>query len=315
MRALIVGATGFVGRRLATELLERGHMVSCMVRDRRAEAAREIEGRGCDLRQADLSDPATLAAAVNGIEVVYYLAHLMSAGGEEDLVTAEETAARALAGEAKRAGVRQMVYLGGLGDPSASRHLRARHRSAEALREHGPPLTYFRAAMVVGGESEAYVLLRSLVERLPAMVSPEWLENRTQPIGVDAIVEYLAEAPFVEGASGREVQLGGPEVMTYSEMVEGMAAALGDTVPIRLPTPRGISSHAVGKVAGAMSEGSREVAEHITAGLATDTVVEDPSGMELFDVTPEPYRLALARAIDEELRAAEGNAAPAAGGR
>ncbi len=304
MRVLIIGATGFVGRRLAAALRERDAEVACMVRDPDAEAAQELAEFGCELRRADLTDPERLEPALDDIDVVYYLAHLMSAGGD-DLVTAEEDAARALAQAAKRAGVEQVIYLGGLGDPEASEHLRARHTTAQVLRAVGPPLTYFRAAMVVGAEGGSYELLKSLVERLPAMVSPEWLENRTQPIGVEAVVEYLAAAAEVPEARGREIELGGPEEMTYSEMLEGMARALGEKVPLRLPTPRGISSEAVGNVAGAVTRGDPRVAEHITAGLATDTVVEDPSGMELFEIEPESYRLSLARAVEDDAEAGE----------
>jgi uncharacterized protein YbjT (DUF2867 family) len=159
--------------------------------------------------------------------------------------------------------------------------------------------------MIVGDESGSYELLKSLVERLPAMVSPEWLENRTQPIGIEAVIEYLAQAPLIAETAGREIQLGGPEVMTYSEMVEGMARALGENVPARVPTPRGISAKAVGNVAGAVTRGSPAEAEFLTAGLATDTLVTDPSGAELFDVKPEGYRLSLARAIEEEAQAEE----------
>jgi uncharacterized protein YbjT (DUF2867 family) len=258
---------------------------------------------GCELRRADLTDPRSLEPALAGIDVVYYLAHLM--GTEpDDLVTAEEDAARSLARAAKRTGVKRVIYLGGLGDPSVSEHLRARHRTAEILEAEGPSLTYFRAAMVVGDESDSYVLLKSLVERLEAMFSPEWLENRTQPIGVRAVIDYLAEAPFAD-QEGRVIEIGGPDVLTYSDMLEGMAEALGERLPARLPTPRGISAASVGRTAGALTRGDPAVAEQITAGLATDTVVEDPSGMELFDVQPEPYRVALARAIEDEIRAEE----------
>jgi uncharacterized protein YbjT (DUF2867 family) len=304
MRALLIGATGFLGMRLGRELRDRGHAVAAMTRDSQTPQAGELQAIGAELRRADLTDPASLGPALEDVEVVYYLAHLMSAGGD-DLVAAEIDVARAL-GEAASAGdATQVVYLGGLGDPDASEHLRARHATAVALRDAGPPLTYFRAAMVVGHRSASYELLRSLVDRLPAMISPEWLENRTQPIGAGDVVRYLADAPGVEAARGREIQIGGPEVMTYTEMLEGMSRALGKNVPWRLPTPIGISAEAVGNVAGAVTRGDPRIAEHLTAGLATDTVVEDPSGMELFEIEPKPYELSLARAIEDEARAAD----------
>ncbi len=303
MRALIIGSTGFVGRRLARELRRRDHAVAAMVRDPEGPAAQGLLSLGCELRSADLADSASLGPALRNVDVAYYLAHLM--GDEDDLVRAEAEAATALAEAAKKTGVERIIYLGGLGDPDASEHLRARHATALALQDAGPPLTYFRAAMVVGAESGSYELLKSLVERLPAMVSPEWLENRTQPIGVADVVRYLADAPSTVASHGREIQIGGPDVMTYTGMLEGMARILGQKVPMRIPTPRGISAEAVGNAAGAVSRGDAGVAEHITAGLGTDTTVEDSSGMELFGVDPEPYHLALARAVEDEARAEE----------
>ena len=305
MRALIIGSTGFVGRRLAHELRERDHTVAAIVRDPEAPAAHGLRSLGCELRIADLAEAASLEPALQDVDVVYYLAHLMAGGEEDDLIRAEADAATALAEAARKTGVERIIYLGGLGDPDASEHLRARHATALALQESGPPLTYFRAAMVVGAESGSYELLKSLVERLPAMVSPEWLENRTQPIGVGDVVEYLADAASIAATRGREIQIGGPEVMTYTGMLEGMARILGAKVPMRIPTPRGISAKAVGNVAGAVTRGDAGVAEHITAGLATETTVEDSSGMELFEVDPEPYHLALARAVEDEARAEE----------
>ena len=305
MRALIIGSTGFVGQRLARELRKRDHAVAAMVRDPETPAAQELLSLGCELRPADLADAASLEPALQDVDVVYYLAHLMADSDEDDLIRAEADAATALAKAAGRTGVERIIYLGGLGDADASEHLSARHATALALKDAGPPLTYFRAAMVVGAESGSYELLKSLVERLPAMVSPDWLENRTQPIGVGDVVQYLADAASIPATRGREIQIGGPEVMTYTGMLEGMASILGERVPVRIPTPRGISAKAAGNVAGAVSRGDAGVAEHITAGLATDTTVEDSSGMELFEVDPEPYHLALARAIEDEARAEE----------
>ena len=304
MRALIVGATGFIGRRLAERLLEDGGEVTCMVRSRESDEARALDASGCELRQGDLTEPDTLAGAVDGVEVVYYLAHLMSGDGD-DLVEVEESAAQDFGAVAKGAGVERIVYLGGLGDPDASEHLTARHRTALALAESGPPLTYFRAAMVVGAGSGSYDLLRSIVERLPVILTPAWLDKRTQPIGVDAVVEYLAQAPGIPATAGRQIEIGGPETMTYSEMLEGMASALGIDGPRRLPTPPGIPAAAVAGLAGVVTRGEPEVAERIAPGLATDTVVEDPSGMELFEIEPASYRRTLLRSIEDDFRAEE----------
>ena len=138
---------------------------------------------------------------------------------------------------AKAEGVERVVYLGGLGDEPGSEHLRSRHETAEVLQEHGPPLTYFRAAMVVGAKSESFRTLRYLVERLPAMIAPSWLKTPTQPIGIDDVVAYLAAAPDTPESKGREIQIGGPDILSYGDMLDSMARALGKRPRPKVPVP------------------------------------------------------------------------------
>src|SRR6185295_6141273 len=138
----------------------------------------------------------------------YYLVHAMGRGGKGDFEEQERSAARNFAEMAKREGVERVVYLGGLGDQPRSKHLRSRQRTAELLAEHGPPLTYFRAGMVVGAGSESYRTLRYLVQRLPALIAPSWLSTPTQPIAIDDVVEYLALAPECLPARSMEVEIG-----------------------------------------------------------------------------------------------------------
>jgi uncharacterized protein YbjT (DUF2867 family) len=195
--------------------------------------------------------------------------------------------------------VGRIAYLGGLGEDPGSRHLRSRHETAEILREHGPPLTYFRAAMVVGSRSESYRTLRYLVERLPAMIAPAWLKTPTQPIGVDDVVAYLAAAPDVSDSAGREVQIGGPDVLSYGDMLDVMADALGKRRRPRLPVPLltpSLSSLWIGLITPV----DAGVARPLVEGLATKTVVTDPSGAQLFDVDPSPFAETLERALAEE---------------
>ena len=120
-----------------------------------------------------------------------------------------------------------MIYLGGLGEKPGSKHLRSRGATARTLAQHGPPLTYFRAGMVVGPGSESYRTLRHLVARLPVMIAPRWLSTPTQPIDIDDVVAYLAAAPEVEPSAGREIQIGSPDVLAYGAMLDNMAVALG----------------------------------------------------------------------------------------
>jgi uncharacterized protein YbjT (DUF2867 family) len=153
--------------------------------------------------------------------------------------------------------------------------------------------------MVVGSQSDSYRTLRYLVERLPAMIAPAWLKTPTQPIGVDDVVAYLSQAPQVEAAAGREVQIGGPDVLSYGDMLDVMAEALGKRrrprVPVPLLTPS-LSSLWIGLVTPV----DAGVARPLVEGLATETVVTDPSGARLFDVDPQPFAKALRQAIDEE---------------
>ena len=192
---------------------------------RDAGRARELSAAGAEVAVADLSRPAELAESLAGTEVAYYLVHMMS---ERAYAEPELEAARAFGSAAREAGVERIVYLGGLGeDANASPHLRSRQATAEALAATGPPLTYFRAAMVIGAGSESFVLLKAIAERLPLVPSNEWLHHRTQPIGIREVIRYLRMAPEVEASRGREVQIGGPRVYTHLELVDLMSRELG----------------------------------------------------------------------------------------
>ena len=203
-------------------------------------------------------------------------------------------------GDLRAEGIERVIYLGGLGDRPQSPHLRSRHDTALLLSEHGPQLTHFRAGMVVGSQSESYRTLRYLVQRLPAMIAPAWLENPTQPIAIDDTLSYLVRALDVEESAGREIQIGGPDVLSYGEMLDRMAAVLGiprrPRVPVPLITPW-LSSLWIGLVTPV----DAGVARPLIEGLAVPTVVTDPSGMELFAIEPLGFDEALRRALAEDL--------------
>jgi uncharacterized protein YbjT (DUF2867 family) len=296
MRALVTGATGFVGGRLAEALAADGVVVRCLVRDR--EKASHLEQAGYELHEGDVLEPETLEGAGRDVDIAYYLIHSMGRGGDEDFAERERRAARAFADMAREEGVARVAYLGGLGEPT-SRHLRSRHETAEILSEHGPPLTYFRASMVVGSKSESFRTLRYLVERLPAMIAPAWLKTPSQPIGIDEVVAYLSQAPQVEASAGREVQIGGADVLSYGDMLDEMARALGKRPRPRLPVPL-LTPKLSSLWIGLVTPVDAGVARPLVEGLASKTVVDDPSGAALFDVEPLRFRETLERALADE---------------
>lgn len=309
MRILVTGATGFIGSRLARQLLSDGHHVRALVRD--PAKAERLARAGAELFRADLLEPATLAGAGQDIDVAYYLVHAMGRGGAGDFEARERRSAIGFARMAADEGIRQVVYLGGLGDRPGSKHLRSRHATALLLAEHGPPLTYFRAGMVVGPESESYKTLRHLVARLPVMICPAWLRTPTQPIAVQDVVDYLAAAAGNEDSYGREIQIGSSDVLSYGEMLDRMAEALGKQPPQKLPV-RFLSPELSALWIGLVTPVDAGVARPLIAGLSTETVVTDPSGAELFDIEPMRFRDALVLAVAEE--AASSASGPAARG-
>jgi uncharacterized protein YbjT (DUF2867 family) len=305
--ALVTGATGFIGGRLTEALARRGWNVRCLVRD--PARAKQLSDRGFELHVGDVQERGSLVGAGWGASVAYYLVHAMGRGGKGDFEEQERNAARNFADMAKHEGVERVVYLGGLGDQPRSKHLRSRQRTAELLAQHGPPLTYFRAGMVVGAGSESYRTLRYLVQRLPAMIAPAWLSTPTQPIAIDDVVEYLAQATERLPAQGMEVEIGGPDVLSYGEMLDRMAEVLGlrprRRLAVPLLTPK-LSSLWIGLVTPV----DAGVARPLIEGLSTPTTVQDGSGMKRFEIRPMGFMEALLKAVaeDPDLEGDHGNA-------
>ncbi len=223
----------------------------------------------------------------------------MGRGADGDFVARDREGARNFARAAADAGVKRIVYLGGLGRETAtSRHLRSRHETASELGGCGVPVTYLRAAAVIGAGSESFRTVAYLVKRLPVMVTPRWTSVRTQPIAVDDVVEYRAEAPAVDEAAGREVQIGGPDVTTYGGLMDEAARALGVRPRPRIGVPV-LSPRLSSLWVGLVTPVDAGVAKPLIDDLATETVVTDPSGQSLFSVEPTSLGDAMRKAVAE----------------
>jgi uncharacterized protein YbjT (DUF2867 family) len=288
----VAGSTGYIGGLLCRRLVFDGHEVRALAR--RPERAEDLRAVGCEVRRADVLEPETLGPALEGAEVAYYLVHSMGRGGDGDFAERDHRAAENFAAAAAAAGVKRIVYLGGLGE--GSKHLDSRHATAETLRQGEVPVSYLRAAAVLGAGSESFRTVFYLVRRLPVMVTPRWVTTRTQPIAIDDAISSLAAASDLNLPVDREIQIGGPEVTTYGGMIDELARALGRRPPLRIVLPV-LTPQLSSLWIGLVTPVDAEVATPLIEGLSTETVVSDPSGMELFGSRPTtPLRQALRKA-------------------
>jgi uncharacterized protein YbjT (DUF2867 family) len=269
---LLTGATGYIGGRLAPALLDAGHEVRCLVR----RPERATLPAGAQVHQGDLLTGEGLDEALAGVDVAYYLAHSMGGGEGGDFAARDRRAARTFATAARAAGVRRVIYLGGLegANGHVSEHLASREEVAQILRDEGPPLVHVRAAMVIGDGSASFQILGHLVKRLPLMVTPRWIDTRSQPVAIADVVGALTALAVHDDPPG-DVQLGGADVLTYREMMGRLAAASGRRRPavIRLPvlTPR-LSSYWVALVTPV----DFGLVRPLVDGLAAEMVVREP---------------------------------------
>ena len=288
---LVTGATGFVGRRLVPALLDAGHDLRAMTR--RPES---YDGPG-EAVGGDVTDAGSLGPALDGADVAIYLVHSLD---DPDFERKDADAARAFSAAAAAAGVRQIVYLGGLGDDDRhlSAHLRSRREVEGLLGQDGVPVTVLRAAIVVGHGGISWEITRQLVKNLPAMVVPRWVSTRTQPIALDDVVRYLAGVVDHPDAIGRVLEIGGTEQLTYLEMMRVAAEEMGGrTIPIvvvPLLTPR-LSSYWLALVTDVDATTGRNLID----SMSTEVVVRDTSIREVVPGDPLSYRESVRRALAE----------------
>lgn len=294
-RILVTGATGYIGGRLVPLLLERGYQVRCLVRD-----PQRLEGRSWQLKvqiaPGDVLQADSLASAMQAIDVAYYLVHSMGSG--QDFHERDLQAARNFCQAAQKAGVKRIIYLGGLAkdDDTLSKHLRSRQETGHALREAGVPVTEFRAAVIVGSGSLSFEMIRYLTERVPVMITPKWVYTRTQPIGVGEVLQYLAAALETPESNGKTIEIGGSEVVTYGDMMTIYAQERGLKrwmLPVPVLTPR-LSSYWVNIVTPIPAS----IARPLIDGLRNENIVHDPSAKQMFpNIRPGSYRQAVQHAV------------------
>ncbi|MFG1810856.1 SDR family oxidoreductase [Streptomyces sp. NPDC049040] len=309
LRCLVTGATGYIGGRLAPELLDAGHRVRCMartpvkLRDHPWVGATEVVA-------GDVTDEASVRDALRDIDVAYYLVHALGTG--KDFERTDRTAARVFGEQARAAGVRRIVYLGGL-TPRAvaahdlSPHLRSRAEVGRILLDSGVPATVLRAAVIIGSGSASFEMLRYLTERLPVMVTPSWVSTRIQPVAVRDVLRYLVGSATMPADVSRAFDIGGPDVVTYRDLMRRYAAVAGLPrrliVPVPVLTPR-LSSHWIGLVTPVPAGVAKPLAESLRHEVVCDEhdiadYVPDPPGSPIG--VDKALSLALRRVQDAQV--------------
>jgi len=291
---LLTGATGYVGGRLIPLLEGQPVILRCMART--PEKLRPLVRETTQVVRGDVLDAPSLDEALHGVHTAYYLVHLMS--NSTDFEKEDKQAAANFAKAATKAGVRRIIYLGGLGDdadPKLSPHLRSRHDVGEILRASGVETIEFRAGMILGAGSLSYRLMKSLTDRLPVMICPRWLTTATQPIAVDDVLAYLLAARELPAGENRTFEIGGTEVVTYADLIREYARQRGLRrwlifVPILTPYLSGLWLAVV-------TPAAYEVGRHLIEGLKNPTVVRDGKALVAFQIRPLGVKEAIQRAI------------------
>ncbi len=298
-RILLTGATGYVGGRLLRTLEQAGHSVRCLAR--RPEYLRPRVTSPTEVVAGDIRDPESLGRALQGIEAAYYLVHSM--GSSAAFAEEDRRSALAFGSAAREAGVRRIVYLGGLGaDEELSLHLESRQEVGRLLRASGVPTVEFRASIVIGSGSLSFEMIRALVDKLPVMVTPRWVRSLAQPIAIEDVIAYLVQA-LDRPEGGGVFEIGGPDRVSYLDLMKEYARQRGLRrlmIPVPVLTPS-LSSLWLGLVTPLYARVGRKLIDSVRHA----TVVNNPAALRVFDVQPRGVREiveALERALGNEDR-------------
>jgi len=295
MKILITGATGYVGGRLLKKLESEGRAVRCLAR--RPEYLKNKIGPSTQLFQGDLLDESSLEKAMTGIETVYYLVHSMGSKGifEEE----ESRSAAHFASAAKKTDIQKIIYLGGICHGSElSAHLKSRQQVGDILRASGIPVFEFQASIIIGSGSLSFEMIRALMERLPVMTTPTWVNVLAQPIAIEDVIQYLVAAERMPMQESQTFEIGGPDKMSYLDLMReyGRQRALKRLIiPVPVLSP-GLSSLWLGLITPLYARVGRKLIESIRH----ETTVRNDSALRVFPIKPMSIREAIARALKNE---------------
>ncbi len=303
-RVLILGGTGFIGKRLVTELTERNIKLRLLVRNPSAVPAVILKNKDTEIVKGDLVSGDGLKEAVHGIHSAYYLVHSM--GGKSMFKTTEfarmdKDAAKNFISSADEAGIKRVIYLGGLGETekNLSEHLRSREEVAEILSSGKPLATVLRAAIIIGAEGASFVMLKYLVERLPVMICPKWIDTRIQPIAVKDVLAYLTGSLLNPDTAGKKFDIGGPEVLTYREMMQQYTEAVGIRRRIIFRAPV-LSPHLAAYWVDLVTPIPSGIAHPLIEGLKNEVVCLDDKITEYIPIEKTPFKTAVKIAVSQK---------------
>lgn len=291
---LVTGSTGYIGGRLVTRLMEKGQSVRCLVRD-----SSRIEGRGWDkvtVFEGDVFNYESILPALEGVEVAYYLIHSMTAG--EGFPKRDIEAAANFGRAAKEQGVQRIIYMSGLGTDNdhLSEHLKSRHDTGDQLRKSGVPVTEFRAAQVIGSGSVSFEMLRYITERLPIIPSPRWIKTKSQPIAIRNVLNYLEECLDIPESVGRILEIGGPDILGYNEMLLTYARVRG--LKRKIVIVPFLTTEVCALFIDLITPISANISRPLIEGLKNEVIVRDDTVRQLFKFPLIGYQEALERALE-----------------